>query len=192
MSSVRQAFDDLRYRWLDLRIGGPDATLRGHWVVLSLSLVLVFACFFAIGRYRSGGGGGSPGAGPSTLASPSGQAAIPTGLSGGPPIAGAVPVAIAVKPRPRPEVQPAPSSEPAREASAQSLTTGETSGSESASESPSASAPAPESAPQPKPEPTPTKAAAPSHGGGGSGASGPRSPQGASKPSGGASFDSSE
>ena len=105
MNSMRDTVDEFRYRWLSVRIGGPDATLQGHWVVLSVSLLVVFACFFAVGRLGIGGGGrGSTSAAPSALVGPSGQAGDSRGLSGGSPIAGAVPVSIAVKPR-RPAVR---------------------------------------------------------------------------------------
>jgi hypothetical protein len=187
MSTMRQAIDNLRYRWLDIRIGGPDATLRGQWVVVSLSLVLVFACFFAIGRFRAGGGASSPAAAPSALAGASGRAAIPAGLSGGSPIAGAVPVAIAVKPR-RPTVQPESSAELQTSTSAQSFSA-ETARSESPeSEAQSSSEPAPE----PAPTPVPTRVSTPPQGGGGSASSGNRAAKGGSRPSGGGSFDSSE
>jgi len=191
MSSMRQAIDELRYRWVGVRIGGPDATMRGQWAVLSVSLVVVFACFFAIGRLRAGGSAASPAAAPSALARPSGQPAIPTGLSGGSPIAGAVPVAIAVQPR-RPAVAPQAKTELQTATPSQSLN-GEASRSESTvSESQSSSAPAPE--PEAASRPLPTKASAPSPTGGGSGSSGQRPATRSSQSSGGggASFDSSE
>jgi hypothetical protein len=181
MSRAREAIDDLRYRWLGVHIGGPDATLRGQWAAVSLSLVLVFACFFAIGRLRAGGGGASPAATPAALVSPAGQSAIPTGLSGGSPIAGAVPVAIAVRPRPR--LVLAPASSPGLAAATPSPSfTGETARSESsASESQFSSAPASEPAP-----------ATPSRSGGGSGSSRRSSAKGGVQSHVGRSFDSSE
>lgn len=184
MNGVREAIYNLRSQRLGVRIGGDDATLQGQWVLLSLSLLLVFACFFAIGRFRAGGGAASPAAAPSALVGPAGQSGVPTGLSGGSPIAGAVPVAIAVKPRPRPAVQPLSSANLGTVTTGQSRT-GETSRSES---------PAPESqsSSEPAPEPAPTKASAPSRRAGGSGSSGQSSAKGGSRSAGGTSFDTSE
>ncbi|MHB8234407.1 MAG: hypothetical protein ACYDHT_07110 [Solirubrobacteraceae bacterium] len=102
MNGVRDALFNLRYRWFGVRIGGPGASMRGQWLALAVAVVVVFGCFYAVGRFLHTGGG-SPGA-PSALAG-AGPSAIPAGLSGGSPVAGAVPVAIAVKPRPRVVVQ---------------------------------------------------------------------------------------
>jgi hypothetical protein len=145
---MRQAIDNLRHQWPDVRIGGPDATLRGQWLALSLALALVFACAFAIGRLGRGGARAPLAAAPSAQTSLA-HSAVPAQLSGGSPIAGAVPVAIAVKPRapvaaPR---APAPavkrSATPARE------------------EAPSSARPAGAQEAQPRPEPQPTPAPAP-------------------------------
>jgi hypothetical protein len=97
VNEVRETLYNLRYRWLDVRVGGPDASMNGQWVVLSVAMVAVFACFFAIGRLGHGGGV-SPAPAPSAQLSPA-QSAVPIQLSGESPIAGAVPVAIAVRPR---------------------------------------------------------------------------------------------
>jgi hypothetical protein len=170
MDSVRDSVDEFRYRWLNVRIGGPDATLQGHWVVLSLSLLVVFACFFAIGRLGfGGGGGGSASATPSALAGPSGQPAVPAGLSGGSPIAGAVPVSIAVQPRTRPIVRPVPRPlRPATLAQSAEPARSETRAPEPQSSAAPLPAPAPVqvAAPAPKPAvkvsaPAPTKVSAP-------------------------------
>jgi hypothetical protein len=190
MNEVRQAIDEFRYRWLNVRIGGPDATLRGQWAVLSLSLLVVFACFFAIGRLRGGASGSSLGAAPAASAGPSGRAAIPTGLSGGSPIAGAVPEAIAVKPRLRPAVQPTSSANLPAATPAQSFTA-ETASSETTSQSPSSQSPTssvatPPSTPEPAAaQPTPAQRTGPSPS--------PRqgSPKGGSQSSSGPSFDNS-
>jgi hypothetical protein len=103
MNGVREALFNLRYRQLGVRIGGPGSSMRGQWLALAAAMLVVFACFYAVGRFLHAGGGSAPGA-PSALAAP-GPSAIPAGLSGGSPVAGAVPVAIAVKPHPRPAVQ---------------------------------------------------------------------------------------
>ncbi len=103
MNGVREALFNLRYRRLGVGIGGPGASMRGQWLALVAAMLVVFACFYAVGRFLHAGGGSGPGA-PSALAGP-GPSAIPAGLSGGSPVAGAVPVAIAVKPHPRPAVQ---------------------------------------------------------------------------------------
>lgn len=187
MSEMRQAIDEFRYRWLNVRIGGPDATLRGQWIVLSVSLLVVFACFFAVGRLRAGGGSTSPSAAPSALVGPSGQPAVPTGLSGGSPIAGAVPVAIAVRPRFRPAVRPASSADLRAATPAQSFTAQAAHSETPPSESRSSGAP-----PEPAPEPSPAKAPAPAQSGGASGSSGQSPAKGASPSSGGFSFDTSE
>jgi hypothetical protein len=191
MSSMRHTIDELRYRWIGVRIGGPDATLRGQWVLLSVSLLAVFACFFAIGRLRSGGGTGSPSAAPSALIGPSGHPAVPTGLSGGSPIAGAVPVAIAVKPRPRRAVQPASIADLRTATPVQSLTAEAARSEAPASPSKAHGAPARE----PVLETAPPKLSGPAPNGGGSGSSGSSgasSAKGGSGSSNGSSFETSE
>jgi hypothetical protein len=188
MNGVRDAMYNLRYQWLSVRIGGPGATLRGQGAVLSVSLLLVFGCFFAVGRLRHSGGA-VPASAPSALEAPDGQGAVPAGLSGGSPIAGAVPVAIAVKPHPRPAPQPAVSeaalraASPVQPAPGISATTGEL----SSSESQAATVPAAESVSAPAPvkpvAPTPSSARAP--------APHSESSKAATTPSSGGSFDSS-
>ena len=195
MSALRNAIDSLRYRWLGPPIGGPEATLRGRWVLLVGATAVVFALFFAVGRHmRGSSSSGSSAGAPLELEAASREAAVPVGLSGGSPIAGSVPVAIVAKPRPRPttrtaaprplpvEVARAPSSEPPASTVA-----------------PAVEAPAPSS-------PSPSPAATPSGGGlsrgGGSSPSGPASSGGPSGGSGaggggsgaggGGSFDTSE
>jgi hypothetical protein len=156
MNGVREALFNLRYQRLGVRIGGPEASMRGQWLALAAAIVVVFACFFAIGRFLHSGGGSGPAA-PSALAG-AGPSAIPAGLSGGSPVAGAVPVAIAVKPRPRPAVQIAPAETNLRavahvqtfsaEASEGSLGSGEQESSSAAGEEAS-SEPAPATTPKP-------------------------------------------
>jgi hypothetical protein len=109
---LREAVADLRYRWLGLRIGGPEASMSGQWVVVTVSMLFVFGCFFAIGRVHHGGGGSAPAGAPSAQAAP-GSGAVPIGLSGGSPTAGAVPVAIALKPRALPATASSEPSPPA-------------------------------------------------------------------------------
>jgi hypothetical protein len=160
MSTVRHAIDNLRYQWLGVRIGGPDATLRGQWALLSVSLLLVFGCFFAIGRLRHGGGA-TPAAAPSALAAQAGRGAVPAGLSGGSPIAGAVPIAIAVKPA-RPPAQPAASESELRAASPVQSPAAAAAGSEPPStETGAATVQPPASTPAPAPVHTPASTPAP-------------------------------
>jgi hypothetical protein len=191
MSTVRAAVSSFRYHWLGVRIGGADATLRGQWPLLAVSLVVVFACFFAIGRLVHSGPGAAQVAGQTVQVRPSAQAAIPSGLSGGSPIAGSVPAAIAPKPQPVP--QPVASEAQLHAApSTQSLTAGRT-GVTPATAQPAPVTPAPVH--EAAPEPQPTVASAPSQAGGESGAPSDGAPAGGashSQPSGGGSFDSSE
>jgi hypothetical protein len=186
VNEVRETLYNLRYRWLDVRIGGPEASMNGQWFVLSVATIVVFASFFAIGRLGHGGGAAPPPA-PSALLG-SAQGAVPTQLSGESPIAGAVPVAIAVSPREQPaEQQPAVESAQPAAIPAQSVTT-EAARIEVLSASRPASvqeSQASEAAPQPapKPAPTPQRKSTPSR----------RHPAPArSKPSTGVTFDSSE
>lgn len=201
MNSMRDSVDEFRYRWLSVRIGGPDATLQGHWVAFSVSLLVVFACFFAVGRLGVGGGASSTSATPSALVGSSGRPGIPAGLSGGSPIAGAVPVSIAVKPRPpavRPAARPVPAATPAQSRSAEAART-----EAPAPEPRSSPAPAPKtapvqvSAPAPKPAtkvsapaPAPTKVSAPAPAP--TKASAPAPTKAASSAPSGSSFDTSE
>ena len=55
MSTVRNTLNVVRYDWLGVRIGGPGASMRGLWPVLIVALLVVFGCFFAIGRLFAGG-----------------------------------------------------------------------------------------------------------------------------------------
>jgi hypothetical protein len=189
MSALRQAIDHMRYERFRVRIGGPDATIEGYWVALIVSMIVVFACFFAIGRTIHTGGS-SAGQAHSTRQAASGMAMIPTALAGSPPTEGAMPTAIATAAARRLRAQPKPraistggalsASAPARSFTAESPRGTTTTESES-----SASTPAPASAPTPSPStvesgspsPAPAKSRAPS-------------PAGSS--SGGGSFDSSE
>jgi hypothetical protein len=96
MSTVRRALFNARYDRFAVRIGGPDASMKGQWPTLLLASVVVFAGFFAIGRL--GTSGTSHGEPSSALRAFSGRAAIPGGLRGDSPIAGSVPSAIAPRP----------------------------------------------------------------------------------------------
>jgi hypothetical protein len=195
MSALREAIDNMRderfFGRFGVRIGGPDATLEGHWAALIVSMIVVFVCFFAIGRTVSAGG--SPqGEAPSTRQAASGRAAIPTALAGSPPTDGAIPTAIATAAARRLRVQPKPraistasalsASAPARSFNAQSRQSTTTAQSESSA---SAAAPVPAPAPPtsavepPSSTPAPAPAKSPAH-----------SP--ASSSSGGGSFDTSE
>jgi hypothetical protein len=179
VSTMRDAMTTLRYRWLDVRIGGPAATMRGQWRVLAIAVVLIFGCFFAIGRVSSSGGAAQLNA--TATEAPSSRPAIPNGLSGGPPTGGSVPSAIAPKPAPvahrsstARQSAPTPvvvSSLPAQSAGTQA--------SPSAAETTPAATPAPVQTPAPA-----TKQAPQTTSGGGS--------SGGSAGSGNGSFDSSE
>jgi uncharacterized membrane protein YgcG len=179
MSGVRNALDTLRYDWLGASIGGPEASMRGQWLTLIVSALLVFGCFFAIGRMRSGS---SSQVGGSAQTAFSEHAAIPGALHGGSPAAGAVPVAIATPPPPPPS-RSASSAESVRAAEAASSFAAE------ASRTVTPIVPV-ESAPAPEPRPTVAKRPARS---GRSGGGGHRSGGGRSgSAGGGGSFDSSE
>jgi hypothetical protein len=115
MSALRQAIDNMRYERFGLRIGGPDATIEGYWVALIVSMIVVFACFFAIGRAMHPGGP-SPGEAPSTRQAASGRPAIPAALEGGPPTEGAIPIAIATAAARHLREHPKPRSIPAASA----------------------------------------------------------------------------
>src|SRR4029077_19587659 len=68
-------------------IGAAGAHMRieRHWLALAASMLVVFACFFAIGRARDPGSApvGEP---PSPLHAASVKVAIPTALDSAPPI----------------------------------------------------------------------------------------------------------
>jgi hypothetical protein len=150
MSAVRRAFLDARYERLAVRIGGPDASMKGQWPTLLLAALVVFACFFAIGRI--GAGGASHGEPSSALRAFSGRAAIPGGLRGDSPIAGSVPSAIAPRPaRSAASTGHSPSSEASAAAQPQSLA-------ENAS---GTSTPSPSTQVAPAVQPAPVKASAP-------------------------------
>lgn len=108
MSTPRNSLDVVRYDWLGVRIGGPGASMRGLWPVLIVATLVVFGCFFAVGRLSAGGG--SPKQGSS--AAPVARAAVPGELRGGTPIPARVPSAIAEPPRRSPA--PARSAEAVR------------------------------------------------------------------------------
>jgi uncharacterized membrane protein YgcG len=95
MSTPRDSLEVVRYDWLGVRIGGPGASMHGSWPVLIVAVLVVFGCFFAVGRLSAGGG--SPKQGSS--AAPVARAAVPGKLRGGTPIPAEVPSAIAQPPR---------------------------------------------------------------------------------------------
>jgi hypothetical protein len=186
MNGVREAFYNMRYRWPGERVGGPGAAMRGQWVTLSLSMLVVFGASFAVGRsmHTHTSSASSAVAAPSTQAGP-GPNAIPVGLSGVSPIAGAVPAAIVVRPRPRPVFRRA-SEQRRRSATPVGSFGSETAAGEApTSESQTATAPAPEPT-----TPAPSKAPAPAQHSGGSGQGG--SGGGGSRSSGAVTFDSSQ
>lgn len=188
MSHLRHAAAELRYRRPGLRIGGPHATMRGHWLVASVSTLLVFGCFFAIGRLYNGGGGAAPAAAPSAQVTP-GSGAVPTGLSGGSPTAGAVPVAIAIKPRVAAATAPAKAeTEPSAPATTGSFDAEAARTTTPASETQVTSVPARETSSPPAARSGP----APTRRGGGTTAKSKRAPHGGSQSSPAVTFDSSE
>ncbi len=170
MNTMRDAINVVRYDWFGLRIGGRGASMRGLWPVLIVASVLIFGCFFVVGRMTAGGAPAAETSSSQRVA----HAAIPGGLHGGSPVAGGVPSAIVTPP-----VRRAPTQALAAETSASEPPAATTS---------SANAP---SVPQPKSSPVPTPVPAQ--------ASPPptKSSGSASKPSssggsgGGGSFDSS-
>jgi hypothetical protein len=147
------------------RIGGPGATMAGHWPALIVSVIVVFACFFALGRAGRGGEAVHAEVPSTLLAATSVRAEIPVGLAGGPLLEGAIPLAARVRPKVAPRrTAPAPSSGTNLNASvpAQSL----------AAEAPQEPTPAPaptvpSSATSPPPATSPTRSSShPSSGGG--------------------------
>jgi hypothetical protein len=185
MSTPRNSLEVVRYDWLGVRIGGPGASMRGLWPVLIVAVVVVFGCFFAVGRLSAGGG--SPKQGSS--AAPVARAAVPGELRGGTPIPAKVPSAIAEPPPSRPA--PARSSEAVRATAPFSIAGGTTTTTTSAASQ--AEAP-------PVHEAVPTQASTQTSGGGapssgssssGGGSAGAGSGSGG-RAAGGGSFDSSE
>jgi hypothetical protein len=183
MSAVRRAFLDARYERLAVRIGGPDASMKGQWPTLLLAAVVVFACFFAIGRI--GAGGASHGEPSSALRVFSGRAAIPGALRGDSPISGSVPSAIAPRPARGATV---PAASPSGEASSTQQRLAESASRASTPSSSTQVAPVVQRAPVEASAPV---AASPHHGGS---AGQPSSSGGGAHPSSpsGGSFDSSE
>jgi uncharacterized membrane protein YgcG len=179
MSAVRNSLNVVRYDWRGFRIGGPDASMRGLWPVLILALLLVFGCFFAIGRLLAGNAG-SPLEGSS--AAPVAHAAIPSGLRGGSPIAGKVPSSIAEPPPPKRRAKPGRGVEVQRTTTPSQAFAGETTSTEASTGT------QPESASAPAPEPSSASTGSGSSGGKPSSA---RAGGGAAS-GGGGSFDSSE
>jgi uncharacterized membrane protein YgcG len=178
MSTVRNTLNVVRYDWLGVRIGGPGASMRGLWPVLIVALLVVFGCFFAIGRLFAGGG--SPLEGSS--AAPVARAAIPSALHGGSPIAGEVPNSIAQPPPPRRAAPSRAAEAPPASASSQAFS-GEALGPEASSATQPESAPAVQQSPAQAPEPSRASS--------GAGASGGKASAGGTS-GGGGSFDSSE
>jgi uncharacterized membrane protein YgcG len=184
MSTQRNSLDVVRYDWLGVRIGGPGASMHGSWPVLIVAILVVFGCFFAVGRLSTGSG--SPKQGSS--AAPVARAAVPGKLRGGTPIPAEVPSAIAEPPRRR--AAPARRTEAVRPTAPFAVAGGTTT---TSAASPTEAAPAQEA--------VPTQASTQSSGGGssssGSSSGGGSAGTGAGAGSGGAatgggSFDSSE
>jgi hypothetical protein len=101
MNGMRNALNAVRYDWLGVRIGGPGASMRGLWPVLIVTIIVVFGCFFAIGRVFA-----HVSTPTENSAAPVKHAAIPGGLNGGSPVAGDVPNSISAPP-PRRKTVPA-------------------------------------------------------------------------------------
>ncbi|MFI4990751.1 MAG: hypothetical protein ACHQHO_07550 [Solirubrobacterales bacterium] len=101
MSTPRNSLEVVRYDWFGVRIGGPGASMRGLWPVLFVAILVVFGCFFAVGRLSAGGGSPKQ----DSSAAPVARAAVPGELRGGTPIPAEVPSAIAEPPQRR---RPAP------------------------------------------------------------------------------------
>jgi hypothetical protein len=176
MSSLRYRLAGNRLDRLAVQIGGPGASVRGQWPVLLVSLVAVFACFYALGRIVDTGGRARVAA-PGALHAASVDAAIPHALSGGSPTAGAVPGAIA----------PAPAPSRSRAGKAGQSTT--TLAQPTVTTLTTTSAPAPE---RQSSEAAHTEVTPPARPSNGSASSGQRAAAGKGAPSGGVSFDSSE
>ncbi len=186
MSTVRNTLNVVRYDWLGVRIGGSGASMRGLWPVLIIAILVVFGCFFAIGRLFAGGG--SPAE--SSSAAPVARAAIPGELRGGSPIAGAVPSAIS-EPPPQRRAVPTRGTEALRASAPSQSFAGATAGTETSS----AGLPTQEPVPTQASSPSPSSAGATGSRGGSSAGGGSAGAHGGSggTPSGsGGSFDSSE
>jgi hypothetical protein len=202
MSALRQAIDNVRYERLggrvserirrlgdrfDVRIGGPEATIEGHWAALIVSMIVVFACFFAIGRAMHTGGS-APGEAPSTRPAAPGRAEIPAALAGAPPTEGTIPTAIVTAAARRLRAQPKPRSTStgsalSASAAARSFTGESSESTTTPSQSESSGTSAPASAPPARTGETGASSPAPAK-------SEAHSPSGAS--GGGGSFDTSE
>jgi hypothetical protein len=167
MNSVRQAMSNVREEARVIGLGSARLRVERHWLALAAAMLVVFACFFAIGRARhsSSTPGGEP---PSTLQAASVKVAIPIALGSAPPIevnatleaiaaanrrASAPPSAPSISIRRA--LQPAPSSLQAAAAGTPSSSSSEQSPSPSSSEpvqsesAPVEEAPAPSSPPAP-------------------------------------------
>jgi len=181
MSTVRNTLNVVRYDWLGVRIGGPGASMRGLWPVVIVAIVVVFGCFFAIGRLLAGT---APTEG--STAAPVARAAIPAELRGGTPIPAEVPDSIS-QPLPRRSAAPASGTQVLRATVPGQSFAGQTATTEASAASQAESAPAPESAPTQATSQSPGsgKPAGGSSGGGSRGRSGGTA-------AGGGSFDSSE
>ncbi|HWG08889.1 MAG TPA: hypothetical protein VN672_07755 [Solirubrobacteraceae bacterium] len=177
MSAVRNTLNAVRYDWRGLRIGGGEASMSGLWPALIVLLLVVFACFFAIGRLFVGDSSQSE----ASSAAPVVKAAIPSALQGSSPIAGPVPSSV-TEPPPRPKPVPVRHTQAPRAASPSTL------GGESSSGTSLESAPAVEAAPTEAPVPPPSSSGGSGSSGGGSARGGGSGGSG----SGGGSFDTSE
>lgn len=182
MSAVRNTLNAVRYDWLGVRIGGPGASMRGLWPVLIVAMIVVFGCFFAIGRVFADASTPTE-----NSAAPVKHAAIPGGLNGGSPVAGQVPSSISTPPPPRKTV-PAGGTAVVPAAVPNRLAGGEAQTASPATGAQAESGPAPTQVSAPR-----STAGTGSSGAGTSGAgSGGSSNGGSGGHAGGGSFDSSE
>jgi translation initiation factor IF-2 len=187
---MRATIDTLRYRWLGPSSGGVSALLSGRWIAAAVAALAVFACFFAIGRTTRSAVAPAATTAATQLEAAASGAPIPVGLSGQPPVAGAVPAAILLKPRPAVRSRKARRAavRPARTAT--QVTTTAVAAPETQT-APAASSVQPKPAPRSEPGPTPVPASSPSTSGG-SGSQKKAAAGSGGKSSGGGSFDTSE
>jgi hypothetical protein len=94
MNNVRHVMNNVRYERRGTQIRGASARARGHWPELAASVVLVFVCFFVIGRTIHSGGA-SQAETPATLQAASVTASVPEALSDASPAGGPIPIALA-------------------------------------------------------------------------------------------------
>jgi hypothetical protein len=85
VNSVRQTINTVREDAREIGVAGRLPSIERHWLALIAAMLVVFACFFAIGSmgHPSSAPSGEP---PSTLHAASVRAAIPIALGSVPPI----------------------------------------------------------------------------------------------------------